>query len=49
MIDDPRIRKSLLDSGIEPIGGSVRSFTELVRSDYEIWGKVVRASGVKLE
>src|SRR5688572_24577663 len=49
MIDDPKIRKSLLDSGIEPIGGSVRRFAELVRSDYEAWGKVVRASGVKLE
>lgn len=49
MIDDPKIRRSLLDSGIEPIGGSVKSFAELVRSDYETWGQVVRASGVKLE
>jgi tripartite-type tricarboxylate transporter receptor subunit TctC len=49
MIDDPKIRKSLLDSGIEPIGGSVKAFAELVRSDYEAWGQVVRASGVKLE
>jgi tripartite-type tricarboxylate transporter receptor subunit TctC len=49
VIDDPRIRKSLLDSGIEPIGGSVESFAELVRSDYESWGRIVGASGVKLE
>jgi tripartite-type tricarboxylate transporter receptor subunit TctC len=49
VIDDPRTRKSLLDAGIEPIGGSTRTFAELVRSDYETWGKVVRASGVKLE
>jgi len=49
VIDDPRIRRSLLDSGIEPIGGPVRTFAELVRSDYESWGKVVKASGVKLE
>jgi tripartite-type tricarboxylate transporter receptor subunit TctC len=49
MIDDPKVRKSLLDSGIEPIGGSVKSFTELVSADYKAWGEVVRASGVKLE
>ena len=48
-IDDPKTRKSLLDSGIEPIGGPVQAFAALVRSDYEAWGKVVRASGVKLE
>jgi len=49
IIDDPKIRKGLLDSGIEPIGGSVKTFTELVAADYKAWGQVVRASGVKLE
>jgi tripartite-type tricarboxylate transporter receptor subunit TctC len=49
VIDDPKIRKSLIDSGIEPIGGPVRTFAALVRSDYEAWGKVVKASGMKLE
>ena len=49
VIDDPKIRKSLLDSGIEPIGGSVKTFAALVQADYEYWGRVVRASGVKLE
>lgn len=49
VIDDPKIRKSLLDSGIEPIGGPVKTFAALVRSDYETWGKVVKASGVKLD
>ena len=49
VIDDPKTRKSLLDSGIEPIGGSVKTFAALVQSDYKAWGKVVKASGVKLE
>jgi len=49
VIDDPRTRKSLLDAGIEPIGGSTQAFAELVRSDYREWGQVVKASGVKLE
>ena len=49
VIDEPRTRKTLIAAGIEPIGGAVRTFAELVRSDYETWGKVVKASGVKLE
>jgi tripartite-type tricarboxylate transporter receptor subunit TctC len=49
VIDDPKVRQRLLDSGIEPIGGSVEAFAELVRSDYRSWERVVRASGVKLD
>jgi tripartite-type tricarboxylate transporter receptor subunit TctC len=48
-IDDPKTRRSLLDAGIEPIGGSVKSFAALVSADYKAWGEVVRASGIKLE
>ncbi len=49
VIDDPKVRKRMLDAGIEPIGGSVEAFAELVRSDYRNWEQVVRASGVKLD
>ena len=49
IIDEPKTRKRLLDAGIEPIGGSVQAFAELVRSDYRAWEQVVKASGVKLE
>ena len=49
VIDDPKARQRLLESGIEPIGGSVEAFAEFVRSDYRAWERVVRASGVKLD
>jgi tripartite-type tricarboxylate transporter receptor subunit TctC len=49
VIDDPKARKRLLDSGMEPIGGSAESFGERVRADYRAWEQVVRASGVKLD
>jgi tripartite-type tricarboxylate transporter receptor subunit TctC len=49
VIDDPKVKQRLLESGIEPIGGSVEAFAELVRSDYRSWERVVRASGVKLD
>ena len=49
VIDDPATRKRMLESGMEPIGGSAQAFAERVRSDYRAWEKVVRASGVRLD
>ena len=49
VIDDAKTRKRMLDSGMEPIGGSAQAFAERVRSDYRAWEQVVKASGVKLE
>lgn len=49
VIDDPKTRKRMLDSGMEPIGGSAEAFAERVRSDFRAWEQVVKASGVKLD
>ena len=49
LIDDPKSRQRLVDFGCEPVGGSARSFAELVRSDYRLWGQLVKDAGVKLE
>src|SRR5882672_4386431 len=49
VIDDPKTRKRMLESGMEPIGGTAQAFAERVRSDYRAWEQVVRASGVKLD
>src|SRR6266850_2008157 len=49
VIDEPRTRKRMIESGMEPIGGPAQAFVDRVRSDYRVWEKVVRASGVKLD
>lgn len=49
LIDDPKGRQRLADFGCEPVGGSAKSFGELVRSDYKLWGQLVKEAGVKLE
>ena len=49
VIDDPKTRQRLLEIGAEPVGGSVESFSERFRSDYRMWGQVIRESGIKLE
>jgi tripartite-type tricarboxylate transporter receptor subunit TctC len=49
VIDDPKTRARLIESGIEPIGGPAEVFAERVRADYREWERVVKASGVKLD
>jgi tripartite-type tricarboxylate transporter receptor subunit TctC len=49
LIDDPKGRQRLADFGCEPVGGSAKAFAELVRSDYKLWGQLVKEAGVKLE
>jgi tripartite-type tricarboxylate transporter receptor subunit TctC len=49
VIDEPKGKQRLLDFGCEPVGGSAQSFAELVRSDYRLWGQLVKEAGVKLE
>lgn len=49
VIDDPKTKMRLIESGMEPIGGPAETFAERVRADYRDWGRVVKASGVKLD
>jgi tripartite-type tricarboxylate transporter receptor subunit TctC len=48
-IDEPAARQRLLELGAEPLGGSAPLFAERVRSDYRLWGQVVRESGIRSE
>lgn len=45
VIDDPKGQQRLIDFGCEPVGGPAQSFAELVRTDYRVWGQIVREAG----
>jgi tripartite-type tricarboxylate transporter receptor subunit TctC len=49
VIDDAKYRARLVDSGIEPLGGTAESFTERVRADYRMWGELIKDAGLKAE
>lgn len=49
VFDDANTKKRLLDSGMEPAGGSAESFATLIRADYRKWEAVVKASGAKID
>jgi tripartite-type tricarboxylate transporter receptor subunit TctC len=49
VIEEPKVKQRLFEIGAEPVGGSASSFAERFRSDYRMWGQVIRDSGIKLE
>ena len=48
-IADPALRKNLLDSAQEPIGGTADQFAALVREDYAKFGRLVKDLDIKAE
>jgi tripartite-type tricarboxylate transporter receptor subunit TctC len=48
-LNDPEIRKRLLDPGAVPIPSSPEEFSKLLQSELTRWGKVVKDYGIKEE
>ena len=48
-LDVPEVRKSLVDQGMDPAGGSPEEFGALIRADMDKWGDVGKRLGVKLD
>jgi tripartite-type tricarboxylate transporter receptor subunit TctC len=48
-LDDPKMRSRVIDLGGTPLPGSPADFGRLIATDTEKWGKVVRASGLKVD
>jgi tripartite-type tricarboxylate transporter receptor subunit TctC len=48
-LNDPAVRKALLDSAQEPVGGTVQQFTDFVREDYAMFGRLVKQLNIKIE
>ena len=46
---DPAVRKSLLDSAQEPVGGTSEQFATRVREDYATFGRLVKELDIKAE
>jgi tripartite-type tricarboxylate transporter receptor subunit TctC len=45
----PDVRERFLNGGVEPVGGPPEKFGEHLRSEIVKWGKVVKASGARVD
>jgi len=46
---DPAVNERLASEGAEPVGNTPEQFGTFIRSEIELWGKVIRATGMKAE
>jgi tripartite-type tricarboxylate transporter receptor subunit TctC len=46
-INDPVVKKKLIDSGAIPVANTPAEFGTFFKMEYDRWGKVARASGIK--
>jgi tripartite-type tricarboxylate transporter receptor subunit TctC len=49
LIDEPKARQRLFEIGAEPGGGPAEAAAERLRSDYRMWGQLIKEAGIKLE
>jgi tripartite-type tricarboxylate transporter receptor subunit TctC len=45
----PDIRSRLGELGLEPVGNSIDEFTRITRADFDKWGRIARANGIRTE
>lgn len=46
---DPAVNERLASEGAEPVGNTPEQFGAFIKSEIELWGKVIRATGMKAE
>jgi len=49
LLNSPAMKESLAAQGCIAVGGPPQALTALIQSEYELWSKVVKAAGVKVE
>jgi tripartite-type tricarboxylate transporter receptor subunit TctC len=48
-VNAPAVKERLIALGATPIGGSPEQFAALIRSDYDKWGPIIKAAGIRGE
>src|SRR5215469_8023948 len=48
-LDDPEVKKSLADLGVDVIGGTPEEFAAYIKSEIPKWTAIIKASGAKLD
>jgi len=49
LLNAPDLKETLAAQGCIAVGGTPEALTALIRAEYQLWSKVVKAGGVKLE
>ena len=45
-VQNPDVRKRLMNDGAEPVGSSPQQFAAYIRAETDKWAKVIKAAGI---
>jgi tripartite-type tricarboxylate transporter receptor subunit TctC len=48
-LQDASVRERFVSDGAEPVGSTPEQFAAVIRADLNKWGKVIKATGIKLD
>ena len=48
-VQTPAMQAKLLQLGATPIGSTADAFAKIIRDDYDKWGPIIKAAGIKFE
>ena len=48
-VNTPAVRDKLIETGADPLTMTPEEFTKFIRADIEMWARVVKAAGIKVE
>ncbi len=48
-LDNAEVKRSLVDQGMDPAGGTPEQFGALIKFDMDKWGDIGKRLGVKLD
>jgi len=46
---DPAVAEKLAGEGADPVGDSPEQFAAFIRSEIDLWGRVIRATGARAD
>jgi tripartite-type tricarboxylate transporter receptor subunit TctC len=47
VLDNRDFQAKLLAAGVEPVGSTPAQFAQLIRSDMEKWGRLIKEGGIR--
>ena len=48
-VNDPEVKAKLITAGAEPVGSTPQEVTQFIANELDVWGKVIRGAGIKVE
>ncbi|MFN0163656.1 MAG: Bug family tripartite tricarboxylate transporter substrate binding protein [Burkholderiales bacterium] len=49
VLQSPEVRQKFIEAGVDPVTSTPEAFTEVLRRDYEKYGRIIKAANIKVD